>query len=137
MKFSKVSNNVFLIATLVWSGCAKPAPPVGNSASAPDTNTGLVSDPLFEGDAFSQQGDTDTAIRHYSEAIRTNPARSEAYARRGDAYAQKGALEQALADYNEALRLNPESTQVYLTRATVHQAAGRLKEALADANEAI
>src|SRR5260370_15845920 len=125
MNFCKVGNNVFLIATLIWSGGTNPAPPVGNSASAPDTNSGLVSDPLMDGDAFSQQGDTDIAIRHYSEAIRANPARAEAYVRRGAAYSQKGALDQALADYNLALRLQPQTTELYLTRARVHQAAVR------------
>src|SRR5260370_37697636 len=99
MNFCKVGNNVFLIATLIWSGCAKPAPPVGNSASAPDTNSGLVSDPLMDGDAFSQQGDTDTAIRHYSEAIRANPARAEAYVRRGAAYSHTGRRAKPVDDY--------------------------------------
>src|SRR5438876_2008493 len=135
-RFCKV-RDVFLIAILVGPGCAKPAPTLVHSASVPDPDAGLVSDPLMDGDAFSQQGDTDTAIRHYSRAIRANPARAEAYARRGDVYAQKGALDKALADYNEALRLKPQSPEIYLTRANVHQAAGRLQEALADANEAI
>src|SRR5437588_1411060 len=134
---SKIRSAIFMIAILVWSGCAKPAPPVGNGATAPDTDAPVVLDPLSEGDAFSQQGDTEMAIRHYTGAIRANPARAEAYARRGDAYAQQGALQPALADYNEALRLKPQSTEVYLTRANVHQAAGRLEEALADANEAL
>src|SRR5262249_45024908 len=135
--FSKVICDVFLIATLVWSGCAKPAAPVGPSASASDTEEPVVADPLSEGDAYSQQGDPDTAIRHYSRAIQADPSRAEAYARRGDVYAQKGALREALADYNEALRLKPQSAEIYLTRANIHQAAGRLQEALADVNEAI
>ena len=55
------------------------------------------------------QGEYDTAIADYTEAIRLDPKSALTFRNRGDAYMNEGDYDRAMADYNEAIRLEPKS----------------------------
>ena len=84
-----------------------------------------------------KKGDYEEAIKHYDQAIRSNPQIAEAYNNRGIAKHALGRHEKAIADYKEAIRLNPQYADAYNNRGTVKSALGRHEEATADCDEAI
>ena len=51
------------------------------------------------------KGNCDKAIADYTEAIRIDPARADAFCGRGMAYAREADFDKAIADYTEAIRL--------------------------------
>ena len=61
-----------------------------------------------------QAGDHDKAIADFSEAIRLDPKRADAYYGRGTAYGHKGEYDKAIADYSDAIRLAPPKADAYL-----------------------
>ena len=60
---------------------------------------------------LTEDGTLDEAIADCTEAIRSDPAYSEAYRHRADAYFKKGEVEKAVIDYREAIRINPKDAQ--------------------------
>ena len=60
-----------------------------------------------EGILAIKNGDCDTALRNFTEAIRINPKLSGAYFNRGLVMIQKNDCQAAIEDFSEALRLDP------------------------------
>ncbi len=77
-------------------------------------------------------GDFDSAIRHFTEAIRLGPRDPRAYDYRGCAYAKKGVLDLAINDFTEAIRLNPDDAYAYYCRGLAYDQGGNFSEAIAD-----
>src|SRR5262245_43148789 len=69
--------------------------------SAPTDAKGFVE----RGNAWTDKGEWDKAIKDYTEAIRLDPKSVEAFIGRGFALRARGTLDQALKDFDEAVRL--------------------------------
>lgn len=63
-------------------------------------------DAYIKGQASLQAGDTDSAIAHFSKALRKNPADPASRLGLGQAYHKKGWLDAALKQYEQAIELN-------------------------------
>jgi tetratricopeptide (TPR) repeat protein len=90
------------------------------------------------------QGDYQSAIVDFDQAIRINPNFAEAFAFRGLALVGARRLEEAIADYTQALRLFPGNNQNIQNIAVVHRNRGnaftnlgRFQEAISDFTLAI
>ncbi len=58
-----------------------------------------------------REGDLDSAIQAFTEAIRHDPNNARIYRRRGNAYGNKGEYDQAICDHTEAIRLDPKDSK--------------------------
>src|SRR5258708_1066046 len=83
------------------------------------------------------QGNYDTAIAHFDEAIRIDPKFVRGYHGRGVAFFHKGVHDKAIASYTEALRLEPQNDVALFDRGLAHWEKGDPKQALADFKQAI
>jgi tetratricopeptide (TPR) repeat protein len=83
------------------------------------------------------QGDTDRALKDYTEAIRLNPQYAAAYYNRGLCHKVIGNYDQAIANYSEVIRLNPHLAVAYNNRGTSYKATGEYNQATRDYSEAI
>ena len=81
---------------------------------------------------YSREGDHDSAIAGYTEAIRLDPSYALALYGRGNAWRSKGYNDRAIADYSDAIRLNPEDADAYINRGTAWFAKHEYDLALAD-----
>jgi len=89
------------------------------------------------GIAYRRNGDIESAIRDYDEAIRLNPHAADAFNNRGNAFRDREEFERAIADYDEALRLDPHYAHAYNNRGIIFLETGELDRALADFDKAI
>ena len=58
--------------------------------------------------AFVNNGEFDTAIRDFENALKIKPEDAEALNNRGFAFAKKGEFERAISDYDDAIKLKPD-----------------------------
>ncbi|MDR0628540.1 MAG: tetratricopeptide repeat protein [Treponema sp.] len=56
---------------------------------------------------LANQGEYESAIADFTEAVRLNPNLAAAYNNRGNAYKDKEDYDRAIADYEAALRIDP------------------------------
>ncbi|UCD86864.1 MAG: tetratricopeptide repeat protein [Desulfobacterales bacterium] len=89
------------------------------------------------GFALAKQGRTKEAIRHYSEALRINPAWAEAHNILGNALARQGNLRVAVSHYSEALRIKPAMAETHNNLGLALQMLGRLEEAVPHFRQAL
>ncbi len=93
---------------------------------------------LFEqGKNAVEQADYDIAIDRFSEVIRLDPDRVDAYYRRGIVYGNQGQLDQAIADFSEAIRLQPEYVDALVNRGIAYGRKVHLDKAITDFSEVI
>ena len=83
------------------------------------------------------KGDADRAIADFSEAIRLDPKRADAYLNRALAYRIKNDVDRAMPDYNDTIRLDPKHPTAYIARGTAHNMKGDYDRAIADYNQAM
>ena len=88
------------------------------------------------------QGDTDGAIKDYSEAIRFAPDTSRSvaadiYLNRGQLFAGTGNLTSALTDFQKAIELNPQNALAYFNRGSIHFQQDEYPVALTDFAKAV
>ena len=77
------------------------------------------------------------AVNDYGEAIRLDPKKSEAYAKRGQCWLAKGRIDKAMADFTKALALNEQDPVSLSGRAAVLMQKGSLEAARRDVEKAI
>jgi tetratricopeptide (TPR) repeat protein len=87
---------------------------------------------LMLGWAYFKKGDQTRARDAYSEAIRLDPRRADAYVGRGSAHGAARQLDEAIADLNEALRLDPNSADACYNRGLAYAHQGEFAKAIVD-----
>ena|SRR5579859_3733850 len=97
-------------------------------------STKMTAHDFFErGNAHSNEGNADSALADYTEAIRLDPYCAQAYYYRGMVHFESGDTDAALADYTEAIRLNPTYANAYYNRTYVRAAKQDFRGAVRDA----
>jgi tetratricopeptide (TPR) repeat protein len=89
------------------------------------------------GSALFDEGKTEDAIAHYSEAISIMPNIILSYNNRGIAYAKLGQHQRAFEDFNKAISLKSDDADVYINRGFAYTQLGQYQRAIEDFNEAI
>lgn len=69
-----------------------------------------------EGNATFKAGDFATSVKHYTEAIKRNPADPRGYTNRAAAYSKLLALPEALKDSNSAIAADPNFIKAYIRK---------------------
>ncbi|MDR2033795.1 MAG: tetratricopeptide repeat protein [Helicobacteraceae bacterium] len=102
---------------------------------------------LFCGFAFAQSaydlgfdakidGDYETAIEYFTQAIKDDPKNASAYTLRSSVYESLGDHKSAIADLSAVIKLRPNDGSAYNNRATLYGQSGDLKNAEKDARKA-
>lgn len=91
---------------------------------------------INRGEAYSDLGHHQLAIRDHTKAIEINP-RYEAYYNRGVAYSNLSDYTQAIADFSMALKLNPRQFNAYIYRGNAYGNIGDHQQAIRDHTKAI
>lgn len=89
-----------------------------------------------EGRKHTKTGDHESAIKAYSDAIKSNPKFTDAYIWRASAYTDTQKFANALEDLDKAIQLSPKNSQAYFYRAMVNVTLGKNREGMADFNVA-
>src|ERR1700736_4589679 len=100
----------WLCISLTLSGCKK---------STENPSDGI--DHLTQGKAFLLQGDLDSALGHFNQAISTHPDDAQGYAERAGIYERKGDYARAIEDYSLAIDKKGDDPDLYLKRALAHE----------------
>jgi tetratricopeptide (TPR) repeat protein len=72
-----------------------------------------------DGDSKGSVNDYRTALRFYTDVIRSSPPQAQVVFQRGLIYHQMGDADQAIVDYSDAIRLSPRDTYAYVNRGIV------------------
>jgi len=89
------------------------------------------------GNAYSNLGNDQQAIRDYNKAIELNPQLAMAYNNRGNAYFKLDNYQQAIKDFNKAIELDPQLAMAYNNRGNAYVKLGNFHQAIEDFNKAI
>lgn len=110
---------------------AEAAPPAPPPNPPPATTAAPPQGPSAEEEEIAR------ILAEYEEAIRQNPADTDAYYNRGAAYLSLGQFERAIDDFSAVLRLEPADASAHLNRGNAHRLLGRLDQAIDDFTRAI
>ncbi len=87
-------------------------------------------DCLFEGAAFEQHGEFDTAIDRYTRAIGYGLETADMYNRRGGAYFKAGRIPQSIDDFDRAIEIDPRIEPEHWQRGISYYYAGRFEDGM-------
>ena len=85
---------------------------------------------------FLEEGDTESALKHFGQALQIRPTWWPAYIDRGVLYRRQGQLQKAIREFDRAIELE-SSPNVYYGRGITYEKLGDLPRALADFSKAI
>jgi tetratricopeptide (TPR) repeat protein len=91
----------------------------------------------YRGIAYMERGEYEKAIEDFTEAIRLDPNRPDAWNFRAGCYRHLGRYDEAIADCDEAIRLAPRWVAPYTSRGVVWQNKGEYGKAIADYQKVI
>jgi tetratricopeptide (TPR) repeat protein len=92
---------------------------------------------LNRGKALDDNGQIDTAIQDYDQAIKNNPQSAEALYRRGAALEKKGDFDRAITDLDSSLKLDPKNAKAFAARGQAHSRKKEFPLAIADYTQSI
>lgn len=72
-----------------------------------------------EGNKFFKGGDYPSALKHYTEAIKRNPAEVKTYSNRAAAYTKLAEFGLAMTDINTCLKMDPKFVKAYLRKGQI------------------
>ena len=126
-----------ILAVLTWQQCGywKNSIEICNHALQVTKDNYLAHINL--GSALFDEGKTEEAIAHYSEAISIMPNIILSYNKRGIAYAKLGRHQRALEDFNKAISLKPDDAISYNCRGNAYAELGQYQMAIEDYNKTI
>ena len=126
-----------ILAVLTWHQCGywKNSIDICNHALQVTKDNYLAHINL--GSALFDEGKTEEAIAHYSEAISIMPNIILSYNKRGIAYAKLGRHQRALEDFNKAISLKPDDAISYNCRGNAYAELGQYQMAIEDYNKTI
>jgi tetratricopeptide (TPR) repeat protein len=90
-----------------------------------------------QAEAAQRSGDTDGAIRLYTQFIQDRPNIAPAYINRGNAYNARKDFEHALADYNQGIALDASRAMYFNVRGVFYRQQKQCDLAVADFNRAL
>ncbi len=108
-----------------------------STGPAKATPTSPADEAIDRGNVAAENGNWDSAIAHYTEAIRLDPKDAQAYCVRGATYWVMGDRDKAIADYTEIIRLRPKLALAYSCRGNLYAMRGDWDSAIADFTQAI
>ena len=127
--------SVFMICTGVQVGKWRNSITLFQNAVEVTENNYVAYEKL--GEALAAQGRNDSAIKHYSEALRIRPDFTSTYLSMGVALREEGNYEAAIRYFLEALRINPDNAMAHNNLGVVFARKGKDKEAVFQFYEAI
>lgn len=92
---------------------------------------------MERGNALLGEGNTQSALGDYNQAILFDRSVAEAFTNRGFIYSRLGDTAAALKDYTRALALDPRQAAAYNNRATLYYMSGNYTAAISDYTAAI
>jgi len=117
---------IWLTAVAGLNGCAR-------FSGSPCPCETPPAEAFFErGDEDMLRGDYDSAIEHYTVAIKADPEQVYVYLARGQAYLYSEKYEKAVADFSAVIDLAPRLADGYQWRGNAYRALGRTEEAERD-----
>ncbi|MDR1325554.1 MAG: tetratricopeptide repeat protein, partial [Treponema sp.] len=123
-----------LVTALAARKPAAKADSYGESGTSAPKTAGAF---LDRGIALASQGEYESAIVDYTQAIRLDPNYALAYYNRGVAYHNKGDYDRAIADYTQAIRLDPNYALAYNSRGNAYYNKEDYDRAIADYTQVI
>src|SRR5262249_4785115 len=89
------------------------------------------------GELKYDQGNYQSALQDYDQAISLNPSDAGCYNSRGHASYRLGRLRDALRDYNQAVKLDPNDASILGNRGDAYRDQGAYGPAAADFRDAV
>ena len=83
-----------------------------------------------QGIVLREQGRTEEAIKHYLQALRSNPGYALAHNNLSNAYYELGMHKEAIGSYKQAIRINPDYAAAHLNLGNAYYESGMHKEAI-------
>ncbi len=83
-----------------------------------------------QGIVLREQGRTEEAIKHYLQALRSNPDYALAHYNLGNAYAEQGKTKKAIEAFKQAIRINPDYAQAHYNLGVAYDGSGKHKKAI-------
>jgi tetratricopeptide (TPR) repeat protein len=90
-----------------------------------------------QGIVLKKQGRTEEAIKHYLQALRSNPDYAQAHYNLGNAYAGAGKYKKAIEAYKKAININPDYAPAHYNLGVAYGGPGKYKEAIDAFRQAI
>ena len=108
-----------------------------NKANLEQTTPQTAEDYKTRGFEYLNNGDYDSAIEEFTQAIKLNPDDADAYINRGIVCSDNGDYYWAIANFTQAIRLDPNDAETYYNRGFAYSIIGDNDRATANYTQAL